>query len=214
MKSIFAVIYDQDENFLVGNTDQMLFFLGGTYPDKIQNEKEIDKILEDKVSEKTSGLIQLTKIDDDSYEMYDGKNEIPLMISATWSNGKKKYVILELDEYESLKTHLKDWNKQLLKNQIEIVDSIVRKLKKIATISYFDWLGLMILFKNNYRNSPDLKKILKKRGLTEDQIRKAYNYLEMFDIYIRYQELSSVSLKQLKGRNGIATSQRDILEKL
>ena len=212
MKSIFAVIYDQDENFLVGNTDQMLFFLGGTYPDKIQNEKEIDKILQDKVLEKTSDLIQLTKNYDDSYEMDDGENQFPLMINATWSNGKKKYVILESDE--SLKTHLKDWNKQLLKNQIFIVDFIVKKLKKIATISYFDWLGLMILFKNNYRNSPDLKKILKKRGLTEDQIREAYNYLEMFDIYIRYQELSSVSLEQLKGRNGIATSQRDILEQL
>ena len=127
MKSIFAVIYDQDENFLVGNTDQMLFFLGGTYPDKIQNEKEIDKILQDKVLEKTSDLIQLTKNYDDSYEMDDGENQFPLMINATWSNGKKKYVILESDE--SLKTYLKDWNKQLLKNQIEIVDLIVKKLR-------------------------------------------------------------------------------------
>jgi hypothetical protein len=214
MKSIFAVIYDQDEHFLVGKTDQMLFFLGGTYPDKIQNEEEIDEILEDKVLEKTSGLIKLRKLDDYLYEMDvdDGENQFTLRTSDTQSIGKKKYVILESDK--SLKTYLKNWNKQLLKNQIEIVDFIVKQLRKIATISYFDWLGLMIIFKNNYRNSPDLKKILKKRGLTEDQILKAYNYLEMFDIYIRYQELSLVSLKQLKGRNGIATSQRDILEKL
>jgi hypothetical protein len=215
MKSIFAVIIDKDGNYLVGkryDTDQALFLLGGTYEDN-KKENEAMNILMDKVYEKSSLVIRLDKISEDVYEMSDGKNVFTLNKIYTYKDGK--YVFFYTDDH-SFSDYLNDWREQFQENQIRIVDFVVKKLRKDLGyfISYVDWLNLIVMYKNRYRVSNSLKNILDKRGLTNQQISYAIDYLELLDIFIRYQNLSLVTVNQMKDRNGLTDSQRDVLDYL
>lgn len=215
MKSIFAVILDKDGNYLVGkryDTDQTLFLLGGTYVDN-QKESEVMNILMDKVYEKSSLVIRMEKVSEDVYEMSDGKNKFTVNKIYTYRDGK--YVIFYTDDH-SFSDYIYDWREQFQENQIRIVDFVVRKLRKDIGyfISYVDWLTLIVMYKNRYRVSNSLKNILEKRGLTNEQINYAIDYLELLDIFIRYQNLSLVTAEQMKDRNGLTDSQRDVLNYL
>jgi hypothetical protein len=212
MKSIFAVILDKDENFLVGkryDTDQMLFLLGGTYSDN-EKETEMINILTEKVFEKTSMVIKLTKVSEDIYEMSDGTNSFNLEKIHTSRDGKYVFFYAPNEDFSN---YIYFWRNQFQENQIQIVDFVVKKLRREigAFISYVDWLNLIVMYKTRYRVSESLRNILQKRGLTNDQINYAIDYLELLDIFIRYQNLSLVSLQELKDRNGITDFQRDIL---
>jgi hypothetical protein len=208
MKSVFAVIFDSNEDFLVGkryDTDQSYFFLGGTY---YSDEDPFDTIQE-KVIEKSSGLLHLEQGEYyDVFYLTDNNRKIKLQLVDQLENKDNIYLIFSSDE--SFHPFISEWRTDFQENQIRIVNKVINKIREITPyISFLDWIHMIVVYKGRYRQSNSFRNLLRKRGVRDSEIKEIIQYLELLDVYIRFQNLSLVKYDELKSSNGLTERQRD-----
>lgn len=211
MRSVFAIIVDDKERFLVGkryDTNQSYYFLGGTYYS--DEGSELDAFRQ-KISEKSSLLFSLEPTENSQiFMLNDGKRQFKILQGPVLDSRNQTFFIFFA--YESFDKYINEWRSDFQENQIRLVNNVISKVRDIAPhISFVDWINMMVIYKNKYRSSNSFSKILKKRGLNNSQIEEIIVYLEVLDIFLRYQNLSLVEYDDLKISDGLTNSQRDAL---
>jgi hypothetical protein len=68
---------------------------------------------------------------------------------------------------------------------------------------------MIVVYKGRYRQSNSFRNLLRKRGVRDSEIKEIIQYLELLDVYIRFQNLSLVKYDELKSSNGLTERQRD-----
>lgn len=209
MNAVYAVIYDRDLNFLLGkryDTNQTLFFFGGTYS-RENNRSRMD-VLQEKIIEKTSFVLQLVQ-EGDKYFLYDKVNMIELIPQNVVERGPTTYI--EFLSNELLKPYDGLWRYKFQENQINIVNYIIELLQENVAphISFINWLTYAVEYQGKYRSSGQLRSVLRKRALNNDEIDAAISYLEFLDIYVRYQNISVASVDQIRAPDGLQNSQKE-----
>lgn len=213
MKSVFAVISDVKDNFLVGkryDSDESFYFLGGTIFS--EDNSDLNALIR-KIEEKSSFVFTLDQVDRKSFELYDGKRRFDLQLLETFENRDQKfYFFATRDDFSP---HIDNWRRDFQENQIQMVNYVISKVREIAPyISFVDWIYMMVIYKGKYRDSASFEKLLKKRGASSKEVEEIISYMEILDIYLRYQNLSLVKFEELIDRNGLINSQRDFFRLL
>lgn len=212
MKSVFAVIIDDNFRYLVGrryDTDQSYYFMGGTYYPEDGTKLDVVK---QKVIEKSSFVLSIESTNDPyTFYLSDGKRKIKMVSEDYFENRDQIYYVFFA--LESFDKYIRDWQEDFEENQIRLVNIVIQKIRKIASnISFVEWINLMVLYRGRYRSSRSFVEILRKRRLTNDEIEDITAYLEVLDAYLRYQNLSLVERRDLRSLDGLADSQRDFFE--